>query len=102
MTVFRNDGLYDLSNVEFSGDRILRYDKRNRTPAMRYIDYGLGAFDPKVFAPLSVGKYCDLETVYQSLLQAGSLASFEVHERFYEIGSPQGLRETAEFLRSCG
>jgi N-acetyl-alpha-D-muramate 1-phosphate uridylyltransferase len=98
MTVYRNEGLYDRSNVEFDGNRILRYDKRNRTPDMHHIDYGLGAFDPKVFAALSPGEYCDLEAVYQSLLGAGNLAAFEVHERFYEIGSPEGLRDTAEFL----
>lgn len=100
MTVYRNEGCYDVSNVEFDGNRILHYDKRNRTPAMHYIDYGLGAFDAKVFAGIPAGQYCDLETVYKNLIDSGDLGSFEVHERFYEIGSPEGLRETAEFLRS--
>jgi N-acetyl-alpha-D-muramate 1-phosphate uridylyltransferase len=99
MTVYRNEGLYDRSNVEFDGNRILRYDKRNRTPAMRHIDYGLSVFDPQVFAALPAEEYCDLEAVYQSLLAAGNLAAFEVHERFYEIGSPEGLHDTGEFLR---
>jgi len=98
MTVYRNDGLYDRSNVEFDGNRILQYDKRNRTPGMQHIDYGLSVFDPQVFATVSGGAYCDLEAVYQSLLGAGNLAAFEVHERFYEIGSPEGLRDTTEFL----
>ena len=102
MTVYRNDGQYDSSNLEYDGNRILRYDKRHRTPAMRYIDYGLGAFEPKVFAGLPAGTPCDLASVYANLLAAGSLASFEVHERFYEIGSPQGLRDTTEFLHGLG
>src|ERR1035441_2410300 len=42
MSVYRNEGLWDTSNVEFTGGRILAYDKANRTPAMRHIDYGLG------------------------------------------------------------
>jgi N-acetyl-alpha-D-muramate 1-phosphate uridylyltransferase len=100
MTVYRNDGRYDGSNVEYDGNRILRYDKRDRTPAMRYIDYGLSAFDPGVFAALPAGTPCDLASVYQDLLTAGNLASFEVYERFYEIGSPEGLRDASEFLRS--
>jgi hypothetical protein len=29
---------------------------------------------------------------------AGQVAAFEVSERFYEIGSPQGVRDTEEFL----
>jgi hypothetical protein len=36
--------------------------------------------------------------VYQALLSARKLASYEVHERFYEIGSPEGLRETIDLL----
>jgi len=100
MTVYRNEGLYDRSNVEYDGIRILHYDKRRRTPAMQHIDYGLGAFNPGVFAALPAKGQVDLETVYQSLIAAGDLASFEVHARFYEIGSPEGLRDTAEFLQS--
>ena len=32
MTVYRNEGHWDTSNVEFAGGRILAYDKANRTP----------------------------------------------------------------------
>lgn len=102
MTVYRNEGLYDSSNVEYEGDRILRYDKLNRTPAMHHIDYGLGAFHRSVFEAIPPGQARDLATVYQDLLHAGSLAAFEVHQRFYEIGSPEGLRDTAEFLKAEG
>jgi NDP-sugar pyrophosphorylase family protein len=103
MTVFRNEGKWDASNVEFESGgletgRILAYSKTNRTSRMRYIDYGLGVFRAKAFRTLPVGKACDLAELYADLLQRKQLAAFEVHERFYEIGSPAGLRETAEFL----
>jgi len=100
MTLYRNDNCFDNSNVEYDGSRILRYDKRDRTPAMRYIDYGLAAFQRNVFASLPAGEWCDLSMVYQQLLQAGKLAAFEVPERFYEIGSPEGLRDTERFIRN--
>jgi NDP-sugar pyrophosphorylase family protein len=102
MTVYRNEGRYDSSNVEYDGSRILRYDKRHRTPAMHHIDYGLGAFHRSVFEAIPAGQARDLATVYQDLLDAGSLAAFEVQQRFYEIGSPKGLRDTAEFLKAAG
>jgi len=102
MTVYRNEGLFDNSNVEYDGVRILRYDKKNRTPAMRHIDYGLGAFHAKAFASIPDATRCDLADVYQDLLRAGRLAAVEVHERFYEIGSPEGLRETTDFIRRRG
>jgi NDP-sugar pyrophosphorylase family protein len=102
MTVYRNEGLFDSSNVEFDGTHILKYDKINRTTAMRHIDYGLGAFRRNVFASLPAGEKVDLASVYQKLLREGSLAAFEVHDRFYEIGSSEGLRDTEEFLINSG
>ena len=102
MTVFRNEGKWDTSNVEFEAGRILAYSKISRTLRMRYIDYGLGIFRAEVFAELPSGRPCDLTEVYEKLLQRKQLAAFEVRERFYEIGSPAGLRETAEFLARDG
>ncbi len=40
------------------------------------------------------GKARDLAELYTILLERQQLAAFEVHERFYEIGSPTGLQET--------
>jgi NDP-sugar pyrophosphorylase family protein len=98
MTVFRNEGKWDTSNVEFEAGKIVAYSKTDRTPRMRYIDYGLGVFRAEAFRDLPAGKVCDLTELYTDLLRRKQLAAFEVQERFYEIGSPEGLRETAEFL----
>jgi NDP-sugar pyrophosphorylase family protein len=98
MTVFRNEGKWDTSNVEFETGKILAYSKTNRTPRMHHIDYGLGVFRAEAFQGLPVGEHRDLTELYSDLLQRKQLAAFEVRERFYEIGSPAGLRETAEFL----
>ena len=102
MTVYRNEDAFDRSNVEYDGCRILQYSKEQRTPRMRYIDYGLGAFERRVFEALPVNTKIDLAAVYQDLLAKGQLASYEARDRFYEIGSPEGLRETAEFLKGRG
>jgi NDP-sugar pyrophosphorylase family protein len=69
---------------------------------MRYIDYGLGVFRAEAFQTLPAGKAIDLAELYANLLQHQQLAAFEVRERFYEIGSPAGLQETAEFLAARG
>ena len=63
MTVFRNDGQWDASNVEFADGRILKYSKKDRTPRMRYIDYGLGVFHAEAFVGTNA---TDLADVYQS------------------------------------
>jgi NDP-sugar pyrophosphorylase family protein len=98
MTVYRNEGQFDSSNVEFTGGRIVAYDKANRTPAMRYIDYGLGMFRSTVFHAVPEDRPSDLAGLYQDLLRRDELAAWESPDRFYEIGSPEGIRDLTEFL----
>ena len=102
MTVFRNDDLWDRSNVQFENGRLLRYDKVEQTPDMRHIDYGLGVLTARSLAPFPSDGPFDLAPVYQQLLAHGNLAALEVTDRFYEIGSPEGLRETRDFLAAKG
>jgi NDP-sugar pyrophosphorylase family protein len=98
MTVFRNDNRWDRSNVEFSAGRIVRYDKQQQTPEMKHIDYGLGVLTAGVLERYRQGEAFDLADVYRDLLAAGRLAAAEVTDRFYEIGSPEGLAETRAFF----
>jgi NDP-sugar pyrophosphorylase family protein len=98
MTVFRNEGQWDASNVEFAHGRIIAYNKTHRTPQMKFIDYGLGLFQRSAFDDMPEDKPFDLATLYQQLLQRDQLAGFEVPQRFYEIGSFAGIDETRRFL----
>lgn len=102
MTVYRNDGLWDASNVEFRGGRVVAYDKSDRTDSMRHIDYGLGVFDRGAFDGVPTDRPHDLSAVYRDALASGRLAAFEVFERFYEIGSHPGLAETRRHLEGAG
>jgi NDP-sugar pyrophosphorylase family protein len=98
MTVFRNEDRGDASNVEFQGGRIVRYDKSDRTPRMRHIDYGLGAFHAKAFEELGPDQAYDLASIYQDLLRRDQLAGYEIGQRFYEIGSASGIQELEAHL----
>ena len=102
MTVYHNDDRLDRSNVLYAGGRIVRYEKHRRTPDMRHIDYGLGAFRKSAFAAYADDEAFDLVAVYQDLLASSELAGYEVPDRFYEIGSPRGLDETRAYLAARG
>lgn len=100
MTVFANEGHWDTSNVFFRDGKIVAYDKRNPGPEMRHIDYGLGVLSAEVLKRWAEDEPFDLADVYQSLTAENQLAGYEVSERFYEIGSPQGLAELDALLRT--
>lgn len=101
MTVFRNEGKWDTSNVWFDQGRIQRYDKVVRVPEMRHIDWGLGVLRSDVLLARPPGTPFDLAGVYAELARSGDLAGYEVETRFYEIGSSEGLRETDALFRGA-
>jgi NDP-sugar pyrophosphorylase family protein len=102
MTVLKNEGRWDSSNVLLEGGRIVKYDKRTRDPAMHHIDYGLGVLESAALESYPADGPFDLAEVYGSLAAEGRLAGFEVATRFYEIGSTEGIRDAEAFLSGEG
>ena len=98
MTVLHNEDQWDKSNVSFRDGRIVEYNKSAPRPEMTYIDYGLGILTAAALESYPKDRAFDLSEVYHELSLAGRLAGFEVTERFYEIGSSQGLKETEAYF----
>ncbi len=101
MTVFRNEGRWDSSNVVLEGTRIARYEKGLTAPPpeMQWIDYGLLAFRREVIMERVVpGWPQDLAPVCTALAHEGLLAGLEADRRFYEIGSVTGRNELEAML----
>jgi NDP-sugar pyrophosphorylase family protein len=98
MTVIRNDDRWDRSNVIFRGGRLMRYDKKNRAPDMRYIDYGVQILRSEAAERLIANRPADVADLYRVLVSEGRMVGHEVNRRFYEIGTPGSLEETRRFL----
>ena len=100
MTLFKNDNLYDTSNVVFKDNQIICYDKKNKTTDMNYIDYGLSIFNVSVFKTYPADCSFDLSQVMVNLVNNKQLAGYEVFNRFYEMGSINGLNELELYLKN--
>jgi NDP-sugar pyrophosphorylase family protein len=98
MTVLRNEGRWDRSNVVYENGRLILYDKQT-DPRMKYIDYGLSAFRRELFDHSP--EVFNLAMLLHELSLQGLLAGFEVQQRFYEIGSPAGLHDLEQYLEKC-
>jgi len=98
MAILANKNRWDKSNVLFEEGRLVEYNKQAPRPEMHHIDYGLGIVDASVFDPYDLSQPFDLASVYHELSLNGELTGYEVHQRFYEIGSLAGLEETKAFL----
>ncbi len=101
MTLFRNEGRWVESNAAFDGYLVTRYEKHlaSASPDMFFVDYGLSVLSKMVIeqkVPANIES--DLATLFKMLSAQGLLAGFEVHDRFYEIGSLQGLEDLERML----
>jgi N-acetyl-alpha-D-muramate 1-phosphate uridylyltransferase len=98
MTVMRNENRWDRSNAVFDGDAVLEYDKQSGRCDLTHIDFGVSVMSRAVFEPFAPQRCIDLADICRTLSRQGRLAGFEVSQRFYEIGSLQGMRETHAYL----
>ena len=101
LTAYRNNGQWDQSNVLLREGRILKYDKKNPSPDMKHIDYGLSILKKSVVAGWPAGKAFDLADAYHELVERGQMTAYEAGKRFYEIGSAKGIEELARYLNTC-
>jgi NDP-sugar pyrophosphorylase family protein len=98
MTVFENSGRWDSSNVLFRDGQLIEYNKAAPRPEMSWIDYGLGILSAPLFNQYPEGQAFDLAELYHHLSLHQELSGYVVQERFYEIGTHIGLRETEDYF----
>jgi MurNAc alpha-1-phosphate uridylyltransferase len=101
MTVYENKNLFDSSNVEFIDGKLINYEKVSNSIQMHHIDYGISFFREAAFRPWHNVSSFDLSEVCHQLATQGELLGFEVFERFYEIGSLQGIGEFTQYLKEA-
>ena len=101
MCIYRNLSSEHKNNVVLGlKNKIDLYDKNITKSTMKYIDYGLNLIDPKLFLELYgniKGKF-DLSDFHHAVSLQGKLDAFEVTERFYEIGSYDGIKDLENFF----
>jgi hypothetical protein len=104
MTVYRNQGRWDTSNVRYESGRVVLYDKAlgaAGTAGMEFIDYGLSMLRRDLIAGrLPPSGRADLADMLHQLSLDGLLAGFEARHRFYEVGTPAGLAALEAFLQA--
>ena len=101
MTVLKNKGRWDKSNAYFK-DKCVKYNKKKPQKNMDYIDYGLTIVRNSIFSDFPSNEVFDLADVFENLSNKSLLAGFEIYDRFYEIGSINGLNDTIEFFKKNG
>ncbi len=102
MTVLRNEDRWDRSNVIYRDGQVILYGKNAAdSQSMHYIDYGISILRRDLIEQqVPSGERSDLAPLLNRLSLENRLAGFEATDRFYEIGSPQGLADFEEHILS--
>jgi NDP-sugar pyrophosphorylase family protein len=98
LTVYRNENKYDSSNIVFKNGCVILYNKQRVSGEMVWIDYGLGFLSVDALASWPQTNF-DLGDLYSKLANDGALAGYEIKERFYEIGSVNGLLDFDSLIK---
>ena len=101
MTVYKNYDRYDRSNTVIEDNLVKRYSKKEKTEDMVYIDYGVNIFRKEALKMVPEEQFYALEELVPRLIEQDELLAFEVKERFYEIGSPQGLKDFEKYIKEA-
>ena len=111
MSVFENAGKWDASNVRVGswsdasgadGTWVLAYEKGTKDPRFDHIDYGAIALRKTAVLELPEGEKVGLDVLQTRLAERQRLRAYVAHERFYEIGSPEGLAALEGRLKDPG
>jgi NDP-sugar pyrophosphorylase family protein len=98
MTIYKNENLFEPSNVEFLNGTLRKYQKGIKDTNMRHIDYGLTYFRDEAFRAWSNIDTFDLASLCHKLSIQGQIDGFEVNEAFFEIGSLEGIDRISNYL----
>jgi NDP-sugar pyrophosphorylase family protein len=105
MAVYKNAGKWDTSNVAVDtvtvgGPWVARYEKGLADPDLDHIDYGATALRRDVIAGLPLGEPRSLDAIQHDLARRKRLRLCVARDRFFEIGSPEGLAALDRHLRT--
>jgi NDP-sugar pyrophosphorylase family protein len=98
MTIYSNKEALDTNNIVFQNGDVVRYQKGTFSKDMTHIDFGFNCFDRLSFSRYPANLSFDLGEICCDLARKKMLAGYEVFERFYEVGSPQGLIDFSTYV----
>lgn len=98
MSVYQNHNRFDKSNTAVADGKVTIYSKEKREN-LQYIDYGVNLFHKEVIQLIPGAEPYSMGALFNHLIERNELLAYEVKQRFYEIGSVQGLNEFTEYMK---
>jgi NDP-sugar pyrophosphorylase family protein len=98
MVVYENHNKYGRSDLAIKDGYVVKYDKRNQTADMVWINFGVSYLKKESLDFIPAGKFFGEEEFYNQLISREQLSAYETKGRFYDIGTPEALEEFTRFI----
>ena len=99
MVVYKNQNRFDKSNILIEDGLVRVYDKNFQDENLEYIDAGLSILKKEVINLVPEDEPYDLQELYKILIFEEEMLAYEVKQRFYQIGSFEGLEEFRKLVK---
>jgi len=88
------------NNIALDSDHmVVRYDKKNTTPDLRYVEAGAIVLQREVLDSVPEGVMISLEDgIYRRLIEQKELAAHITGQQFYDIGTPEQQQIFKDYL----
>lgn len=101
IVVYNNPNKIMANNISVNQSNIIINYNKKCSSGMTHVDSGVMLFKKELLAFIPSGRPCSLEEeVFHKLIKIRELLAFPTKERFYDIGSPEGLYLMTEILKS--
>jgi NDP-sugar pyrophosphorylase family protein len=100
MVVYENHNRFGRSDVVVEKGYVQKYDKHNQTPKMVWINYGVSFLKVEALDLIPYNQEVSEEEFYGKLIAKRQLLAHETKNRFYEIGTPETLKEFERLMQS--
>ena len=103
MTIIKSSLVKDHNpNLSVINNQIIAYKKNSKNINFKFIDYGLIVLKKKILANFKK-KYrknkFDLNNIIKSMIVTKDLASYNVNNRFYTIGTPYDIKKIEKVIK---
>jgi NDP-sugar pyrophosphorylase family protein len=97
MAVMHNKNRWGKSDVDVRDGYVIAYSKHTNK-GLEWINYGVFVLRKEA---LGLARSGEEEEFFNELISRGELLAFKVSKRFYDVGSPESLREFKKLIASA-
>jgi len=101
LVAYSNNENVAVNNLQVGKDNKVRHYSKNKADwGLNFVDAGVAVYSKKILGYIPEDKVVSLEEeVYPKLIEEEELRAYPTDQRFYDVGTPERLKQAEEVLK---